>query len=255
MPGGTDFTEEDLARAKENEEAVESLDTERKAAIKISEEDKQTVEKTRAEMLKHAEHAGPSELNIQTIDQGFLDYEKRLFEHFGDRINTDEDNNNLAILADAERIQETFEVARNGVIMVTFQSLNSEENDYASSVTVVNPQTASIVPGVQQRYDDIWRLEILLALSLVAYNDVPYTPFDMIQFRKDMRGCADKIERSKVAQVFLDKVNERICEIKHRIPYGLETIVFAALKTWLKYQRNLIRPEKLVNFSNAPSEG
>lgn len=249
-----EFTEEELARAAENEEAVKDLDKDREKAIKVSKEDKQTIDKTRAEMLEHIEQKGPGTLDIKTINQGFLDYEKKLFEHFRDRINTDEDNNNLAILADGERIQETFDVARDGVIRITLQSLNSEENGYASSVTTVNAQTAKI-PGIAHQYDEEWRLDILLALSLAEYNDFTYDPIDVVEFRGNMRKCKDKLERSEVAQKFLDNINERIGEIKHRIPYGLEAIVFAALKSWLKYQRDLIRPEKLVNFSNAPSEG
>lgn len=254
MPEVTEFSEEELARAKEDEEAVEALDEEREKAIK-SREEKKTVDKARADMFKHAEHKGPGISDIKTINQGFLDYEKKLFEHFRDRINTDEDNNNLSILADGERLLETFDVARDGVIKVTFRSLNSEENGYASSVTTVNSKTASLIPGVAQQYNDEWRLEILLALSLTDYNDHSYKLIDVVKFRKEMRACPDKLERSKVAQEFLDEVNERIGEIKYRIPYGLEAIVFAALKSWLKYQRDLIRPEKLVNFSNAPSEG
>lgn len=206
------------------------------------------------DQVEAAEATKAEETKKNPLDEAFERLRRNMFEKFKARINTRDEDHNIQALILGERIIETFELFNAGgkSLSITFRSTNEEEEDFALSISYLNRQQVAMNPGtVQPLYDENRRYEYLMAMAILAINDTQYPTLDVEDARLRMREERGKKQEEgyvPVAITFIDSIDDRIKEIKRRLPRGGMHVAVKAFQVWLKYQASLLTGEKLENF-------
>ena len=238
---------EDILRSKETQTIVERNKEEAKLA-ELSEIEKKKIDAAREQM--RAVLDGNIKLQgeqAQSLPDAFAEVQRGMKERFSSRLNTKEENEQIAILMQGKKIHETFEIAPNG-FSIRFQSLTSDQNTFAGQISLQNGAALRSGKETTPIHDESFRIELLLAFSTIAINDNAFAPIGLSDFYKD---TVDEDGVTKGPLRVSDKLKElqgRVGEIKQLLPMGIYSTVITALGAWLEFQQNLVSPEKIGNF-------
>ena len=238
---------EDILRSKETQTIVERNKEEAKLA-ELSEIEKKKIDAAREQM--RAVLDGNIKLQgeqAQSLPDAFAEVQRGMKERFSSRLNTKEENEQLAILMQGKKIYETFEIAPNG-FSIRFQSLTSDENTFAGQISLQNGAALRSGKETTPIHDESFRIELLLAFSTAAINDNTLTSINLSDFYED---TVDEDGVKKGPSRVSDKLKElqgRVGKIKQLLPMGVYSTVITALGVWLEFQQNLVSPEKIGNF-------
>ena len=100
-------------------------------------------------------------------------------------------------------------------------------------------------------------MEMLLAFSTVALGGDVITPPSIEDMYAKMEKAAEEGEEKAKTITLSDKLQQiqnRLGSIRRRLPMGTYSTAAAALGVWAKYQRDLVSPMRIANFSTPPSE-
>lgn len=242
---------EDAAR----KEVTQATLDEAEKRVNTAEEDEKNHEMVDAarEQMKAAIdgglHLDPKRISVESA---FDEIQREMKEKFSTRLNTKEENEQLAILMQDKRIYETFEIAPEG-FSIKFQSVNSDEHAFVSQVCLLNgPALRTGVETVPQ-YDINMRTELLMSFSVIAINTFPFTPVDI----KDLYTETKNEEDGEIIVTSIgDKIRElhkRLGDIRQKLPFGTYSTAITAMGAWTEYQQDLVSPKRIGNFSTPPS--
>lgn len=249
------MAKEDVVRKEETKAITDSAE-ERVKQNEADEENRKAVDAAREQM--RAVLGGGLQLNQEKgqsdLRDAFDKIQKEMKEKFSTRLNTKGQNDNLAILMQGKRIHETFEIVPENKLTIKFHSINTDESSFIDQVSLLN--TLALRNGTEDipRYDNNLRTELSMAFITVSINTVPYISIGI----KDLYEAIEKDgeEKPKVTSVG-DKINElhvRLGKIRGFLPLGTYPTVITAMAAWLEYQRDLVSPMRIGNFSTPPSE-
>ncbi len=194
------------------------------------------------------------------LEEAYKNLRNRMFDKFKKRINTEEEDRHLQALVLGNRIVETFELfsVKGTSLNITFQSTNEEEEDFALSISSLNRQQVAMSPDTTKPlFDEERRFEYLMAMATLSINDTQFQPISLSDARAKVReeraSTAERPEGFVPAGMrFIDELDDRVKEIKRRLPRGGMGVATRAFQVWLKYQAALLTGEKLENFFEAP---
>lgn len=247
------MAQEDAVR---KDETAASLEDAEKRAEKAKEEEanRLAVDKAR-EHMKAVLDGGGLRLDEDkiSVEDAFQKVQKEMKEKFSNRLNTKEQDQDLSTLMQGKRIHETFEVAPGG-FAVKFQNLDSDESAFISQITLLNGSGLRSGTEDVPRYDESMRLELTLALVTVAVNKTIFPPITL----DDLYEADDKgEEEAKVATIGekVKQIHKRLGMVRKALTVSaIYPTVITALGVWMEYQRDLVSPTRIGNFSTAPSE-
>ena len=238
---------EDILRSKETQTMVEKNKEEAKLA-ELDEIEKKKIDAAREEIRAVLDGKIKIEREeVQSLSDAFAEVQRGMKERFSSRLNTKEENEQLAILMQGKKIYETFEIAPNG-FSIRFQSLTSDENTFAGQISLQNGAALRSGKETTPIHDESFRIELLLAFSTAAINDNTLTSINLSDFYED---TVDEDGVKKGPSRVSDKLKElqgRVGKIKQLLPMGVYSTVITALGVWLEFQQNLVSPEKIGNF-------
>ena len=249
------MAEKDAVRKEETKAIVDGAE-ERIKKNEADEENRKAVDDAKAQIravldggLLLDQEKGQSDLK-----EAFDNIQRQMKERYSTRLNTNEQNDQIATLMQDKRLHETFEIVPKNKLTIKLQSINSDESSFIDQVSLFN--ALALRNGTEDipKYDNTLRTELSLSFMTVAINTNPYTPITI----KDLYVAMEKEgeEKAKVTSIG-DKVMElhrRLGAIRGLLPLGTYPTVITAMAVWLEYQRDLVSPMRIGNFSTPPSE-
>lgn len=199
--------------------------------------------------LQLSQEKGQSDLR-----EAFNEIQREMKKKFSTRLNTKEQNDDLATLMQGKRIHETFEIVPENKLTIKFQSINTDESSFIDQVSLLN--AVALRNGAEDipKYDNSLRTELTLALIAEAINADVYNHIGIADLYEAVE-VKDE-EEDKVATIG-DKITElrkRGGSLKQRLALGTYPTVITAMSAWLEYQRDLVSPMRIGNFSTPPSD-
>jgi len=265
----------DAVRSDETKNALEQA-AEQIKANEESKANREAVDAARAQMgavlngglqldQDKLEDDDDAEPKVEPMEAAFRRIQEEMKRRFSSRLNTDGQNDNIATLQQGKRIFETFELIsgeedEDGMLKkdgrppftIRFQSVNSDEESFISQVALRNGPALRSGTEIKPIYDETWRMEMMLVFSTVALGGKPIIPVG-IEDMYSQPGSRSEENTTSVAEK-VREVNNRLGEIRRQIPMGIYSIAITALGVWVKYQRDLVSPMRIANFSTPPSE-
>jgi hypothetical protein len=249
------MAKEDAVRKEETKAITDSAE-ERVKQNEADEENRKAVDAAREQMravldggLQLNQEKGQSDLR-----DAFDKIQKEMKEKFSTRLNTKGQNDDLAILMQGKRIHETFEIVPENKLTIKFHSINTDESSFIDQVSLLN--ALALRNGTENipQYDNNLRTELTLAFIVEAINTDVYSHIGIEDLYETVESQDEK--EAKVATIG-DKITElrkRRGVLRQRLALGTYPTVITAMAAWLEYQRDLVSPMRIGNFSTPPSE-
>lgn len=238
------MSEKDFVRGEETDAAIKKAE-DQKAANEADENFQAGIEEARAQMkavLDGGLSVVKKDVATQQLDEAFLEIQKDMKKRFHGRLNSEEQNEHLALIMQGNRIHETFEIVP-GHLTVKFQSLMDSEESFIRQIAMVNGSDIRTGKAVVPMFNEEWRKEMFLTFALVAVNDDPYKPISIDDMYKAEEDGKEISARKKV-----DELRLRSHEIRKRLPAFVSPTVYMALGIWVEYLKDLTSPKRVGNF-------
>lgn len=240
------MAKEDAVRKEETQETLDGAE-ERVKSTEEDEENREMVDAAKEQMRAAIDGGLHLDTKRISVESAFDEIQREMKDKFSTRLNTKEENEQLAILMQGKRIHETFEIAPNG-FSIKLQSLNSDENAFVGQVSLLNGLALRNGTEDVARYDGNLRTELFMAFTTVAINESIFKPINIT----DLYETVEKEEDEEVKITTIgDKVRElhkRLGEIRQRLPFGTYPTAITAMGAWTEYQQDLVSPKRIGNF-------
>lgn len=243
--------QEDAARKEVTQATIDEAEKKIKL-VEEDEENRKAVDAAKEQMRAAIDGGLHLDSKRISVESAFDAIQREMKDKFSTRLNTKEENEQLAILMQGERIYETFEIAPKG-FSIKLQSLDSDENAFVGQVSLLNGLALRNGTEDVARYDGNLRTELFMAFTTVAINEYIFKPIDIDDLYEAVK--KEEGEEAKIATIG-DKVmelNKRLRRIRQKLPFGVYPTAITALGAWTEYQQDLVSPKRIGNFSTPPS--
>lgn len=243
--------QEDAVRKEETQVTLDEAE-ERVKQNEEDEENREAVDAAREQMRAAIDGGLHLDTKRISVESAFDEIQREMKEKFSTRLNTREENEQLAVLMQGKRIYETFEIAPHA-FSIKFQNVNSDEHAFVSQVCLLNGPALRTGVETIPKYDINMRTELLMSFSAVAINAFSFTPVDIRDLYEETKNEND--EEVKITSIG-DKIRElhrRLGDIRQKLPFGVYSTAITAMGAWTEYQQDLVSPKRIGNFSTPPS--